>query len=411
MLVRGGIEVIVYREAARRPRLIRAFTGHLIALRLAAAALGYALVLFVSILGRTSHDPSLLMIAGLILWPSALVADVGPRARARLTVPALAQAMRACAYALAAWTLVCGAEDLKAAAGCLALAELLAMLVLGGPHVREFGWPWPRFRRRLWAVLLHRGVQATLLRFLRVGLYAADVLVLGWVSATDLGTYAAGRRVVFALLSVGLVAPAALGPVLARAWAQGEGPARDVYQAAHRRILWLALPAACGLTLTSGRVLNTLFGPEFGAGGWLLALLAVRLPWLLLSSLNISALVACRRERQALALVGAMAAGAVVLVPVMAWFGGAVAVGGTLLILEGMGAIGGFGLLQRLGVSGSVTDGLRAPVLGCLAMVPVCLLTDSWPLPLTCGLGAITYLAVWRMQTRPRRLDMEGASE
>ncbi|HEU5115426.1 MAG TPA: hypothetical protein VFT74_01980, partial [Isosphaeraceae bacterium] len=134
-------------------------------------------------------------------------------------------------------------------------------------------------------------------------------------------------------------------------------------------------------------------------------------PWLLLSSLNISALVACRRERQALGLMGAMAAGAVVLVPLMAWFGGAVAVGLTLLILEGLGAIGGFGLLQTLGVSNPVTAGLRAPVLGCLAMVPVCLLTDSWPLPVTCGLGAVTYLAVWRIQTRPCRLDMEGASE
>jgi hypothetical protein len=122
---------------------------------------------------------------------------------------------------------------------------------------------------------------------------------------------------------------------------------------------------------------------------------------MLLSSLDIAALVACRRERLALGLVGVLAALALVALPLAASTGGAVAVGSTLLLLEALGALAGHRLLHSLGISVSPWTGWRKPIFACLAMTVVCLLTRSCPLPITCGAGALAYLAVWRMQTRP----------
>ena len=56
VVVRGGLEVIVYREAARRPRLIHSLTEILIGLRLACAVVGYAIVLLIaSAIGRDAR--------------------------------------------------------------------------------------------------------------------------------------------------------------------------------------------------------------------------------------------------------------------------------------------------------------------------------------------------------------------
>ena len=79
------------------------------------------------------------------------------------------------------------------------------------------------------------------------------------------GEYAAARRVVFGLVALGLVVPAALGPAWARAWMTGP-------RNAQRRIvetcfwLWnLALPAAVGLSLTVAPLTTTVLS-EAGPG-------------------------------------------------------------------------------------------------------------------------------------------------
>ena len=83
VVVRGGVDVIVYREAARRPRLVRPLTELLIGLRIAAALVGYAIVLVVAAL-TCGDRGAVVAVAGLMLVPSAFVADVGLRAEGRL---------------------------------------------------------------------------------------------------------------------------------------------------------------------------------------------------------------------------------------------------------------------------------------------------------------------------------------
>src|SRR5262249_5503336 len=155
---------------------------------------------------------------GLILLPSAFTADVGLRALGRLRWLGAAQALRSVGYAGLALTLVRAPGDVLRAAWCLLAAEVLATVVPLVWHVRRHGLPRLRLRRRATMVLAHRGAIAGLTRFGRVSLYGADVLALGWCAGPELGSYAAARRVVFGLVGLGLVLPAAVAPAIARRW-------------------------------------------------------------------------------------------------------------------------------------------------------------------------------------------------
>ncbi|HEY2159631.1 MAG TPA: methyltransferase domain-containing protein, partial [Isosphaeraceae bacterium] len=93
VLVRGGLDQIIVREASRRPRLVGRLTGLLLALRLAWAAAAMVLLWPIARLGGV--EPWIVAASGLVLLTSALVADVGPRARNELPLLAVAQVVRA----------------------------------------------------------------------------------------------------------------------------------------------------------------------------------------------------------------------------------------------------------------------------------------------------------------------------
>src|SRR5260370_11261648 len=110
-------------------------------------------------------------------------------------------------------------------------------------------------------------------------------------------------------------------------------------------------PASVGLALRANGWMPLLFGSVYRAGGPLLAVIALRLPWLLAVTFAQTALVSCRRENDALRLVRGMIALAIVLIPAGALSGGPWAVGLAAIVVELAGAIGGWVLLKRLGVA------------------------------------------------------------
>ena len=130
--------------------------------------------------------------------------------------------MRALGYSGAGLCLVSNSSHLLRAAACGILGELACWLIPFVQHARRYGLPIPRFRRLAWSALIHRGAVATVIRLARVSVYGADLLVLGWWAGVELGPYAASRRVVFALVTLGLVVPTALAPAIARSWLAGE---------------------------------------------------------------------------------------------------------------------------------------------------------------------------------------------
>src|SRR5262249_34436929 len=128
VVVRGGVDVIVYREAARRPRLVRPLTDALIGLRGLAACTGYAVVLAIAALVGWDGGP-LVAVAGLILVPASFVTDASLRASGRLTWIALAQLLRALAYAGIVVAMVHDIDDALVAAWCLVAAETCGAIV------------------------------------------------------------------------------------------------------------------------------------------------------------------------------------------------------------------------------------------------------------------------------------------
>jgi O-antigen/teichoic acid export membrane protein len=245
-------------------------------------------------------------------------------------------------------------------------------------------------------VLARRGLIAGLIRFGRVSLYGADLLALGWWAGPELGTYAAARRLVFGLVALGLVVPASVAPLIARGWAAGTRSARGLITDALGRIWVLSLPAAVGLALTADRWMPLLFGAGYQQGGPLLALVAARLPWLLTASFDQAALVSCRRETWVLDQMVGLLALAAVIIPLAVIWGGPWGVGWAALLIEVVGAIGGWRRLARLGVAPPWHHEAGAAVVGSLALAIVCIVGRAWPLWAVVPASAAAYALVWR---------------
>ncbi|MEO6811773.1 MAG: oligosaccharide flippase family protein [Isosphaeraceae bacterium] len=400
VVARSGIEQIVYREAARRPRLIGRFTELLLGLKCAGAALGFMLMLILA--ARVGPDRGgVVLMAGLILVPSALAADVAPRAEGRLGVLALALGLKAIGYAWAVWQLVSGPPDVLFAATCAVLGELLSTSLLYAVHIHGYGFTRPCYRRRIWIVLIRRGAVASLIRFGRVGLYGADLLVIGaWFATDEAGPYAAARRLVFALVALGLVVPSAVAPRIARAWAAGEAPARRVLSIWVQRLLLASLPASVGLMATADRWMPLLFGPSYRGGSLWLVLVAARLPWLLAASTAQAALVACRREMAAFRLVALMAVFALAVIPIGAAKGGLCGVAVALLVVEAVGALGGWFALRSLRIAPTGISRAVPVILANLALLAVCLCGQGLPLAAVVVVGAAVYGVTWFLGDR-----------
>jgi O-antigen/teichoic acid export membrane protein len=399
VLVRGGVDVVVYREAARKPRLIGPLTDLLIGLRCVAAGIGLTLVALIAWVDGPERA-QVLLLTGLVLFASAWVTDVGPRATGRLGWVAFAQTVRSIGFAATVFLLVRREGDALRAAGCLVGAEAIAALVALFIHILDYGLPRARLKRRASLVLARKGLLAGMTRFGRVSLYGADMLVLGWWVGGELGVYAAARRVVFALIALGLVVPAALGPLWARAWLAGAEPARRRLTLAFSWIWGLGLPAAVGLSLTADRWMTVLFGPAYHDGGPWLALLAARLPWLLAASTAQTALVAFRREVLCLKIVATQIFLAAMLVPALALRLGPWGVGWAMLAIEAAGAVAGWAALARLGAAPSWVDQLARPLIGCLGLIAAYRLSREMPLALHCLTAAIAYGLAYRACSR-----------
>ncbi len=379
VLVRGGFDAIACREAARRPRLARPITEVLLGLRLASAAVGLAAIAGMAWAAGPDRG-RVVAVAGLVLIPSALASDVGLRASGRFGRLAAAQSIRVAGLAIGVGWLVMGPGRALAAAGCLVAAEVASTLALLGLGADQIGVARPRFRRRAWAILARRGAIAGLARFLRVTLYAADLVALGWAAGATLGPYSAARRVAFALLGLGLVVPTALAPSLARAWAAGPAEARDRLARASRGLGAVAWPAALGLAVSADRWMPLLFGPGFRDGGPWLAWVALRVPLILASNLQQTALIAARREVEGLKLLATMAGLALILIPPLSLVGGPWGVATGLLAVEGSGVALGRRALWRLDLVPGRIAVDPAVAAGCLAVGAIGLLGRAWPL-------------------------------
>ncbi len=409
VLVRGGLDQVVVREASRRPRLIGRLTGLLIGLRLMWAAVGIGLLGLIAVIG--GGGAGVVVASGLVLVTSALVADVGPRARNELRLLAGIAILRASGLAAFVVAMVTGPADLVRAAMGPGVAEGLVALACAARAWRGDSWAWPCLKARAARVFSGRAAVAGLTRFGRVGLYAADAMALGWiVGSSGSGAYAAGRRVVFAMVAVGVVVPTLLAPSLARARSRGTSAVSIEIGRGLALLLGLFVPSALGLILTSGRLLPALFGESYRDGALLLALIAARLPVSLAATWFGSALVALGRERGALGTIALAALVAIVAMPAAVIGAGPVGIGSAALVVEVVAAVGGWVTLRQIGLDAGSRIGWDRLIMGAGGLIAAVALTASAPLAITCLAGAVGYGAGWGMvwMLRAGRARVEG---
>jgi O-antigen/teichoic acid export membrane protein len=220
---------------------------------------------------------------------------------------------------------------------------------------------------------------ASLTRLARVAVYGADLLILGAISAEGLGPYAAARRLVFAFVAIGLVVPAVLAPALARASLHGPDEPRLLLQRAASWQWAGSIGAALVLWVAADRWMHWLFGPEYAAAGRELAVVAARLPGLLLSTLGMTALLAARREDHALRLALGMAAAAAWLAPISVVLGGRLAAGLAMALIESTAAGIAFAVLRRQGWGISLAAPSVVACVGALLVAAAAQLAQSWP--------------------------------
>lgn len=346
VLVRSGVDAIATREVARCPRLARPFADLALGLRLAGAALGMALAIG---LGLVWGGPLgiLIPLATLTLVPSALALDVVLRAQNRLGAIAFGSLVRLGWLAVVGWLWV--GDPIRAIVVGI-LAESAGALVVGTAHVAAFGFPRPRLPLRAVGVVLRLGLTAGITRLLRVGLYGIDLLVLAWMlGPTDTGPYAAARRIVFGLIAVGLVVPTVVLPRIARAAREGPSAVRRIVFEIGWPLTGLSMIGALALALTSHELLPIVFGASYRGSGAGMFWLAARIPALLLATLLQAALIACRKESEALGVVGRQTLLAALTYPPTAIWFGVEGVALAALGCETFGALVGWRALDRDG--------------------------------------------------------------
>ena len=349
--VRGGVETITHREAARNPKLIAPLSEVLLVTKIGLAALALALIAACGFASRTPQS-TVLLVAGLILIPSALCLDVGPRANGDLYAIAAIQTLRTIGLLTTVFLLVSGPRDARLAAGCVVVAETIASIGFGLLHVFKYRAPRPRIRLRAIRVLLARGLVTSLGRFSRVFLYAADLLILGAIlGSSGLGPYAAARRIVFAILAVGLVIPSALGPLLAKTWLAGAFETSAALSRVTSLLLGPLIAASLGLILLAPEWMNDLFGSSYRSGGLALALFAARLPLMIISAMTVSALIAIRLENDTLQILSIACVLAVTFVPIVSWIWGPIGAAWSILGIELFIAGAGWRRLAQLGAA------------------------------------------------------------
>ncbi len=396
VLVRGGLDQIVVREAARRPAIVGRLTSLLIWLRLGWAALGLILLAVLAVM-RGGEQAWPILACGLLLVPAALSPDVRPRAIQFMPFLASVVVLRATGILVAAMLLVRNPEQVGVAALVASAIEALIALVT----IAHEGWPSFRLpTRRSVLVFSRRAMVAGLTRFGRVGLYLVDLLMLGWANVEGAGPYAAARKIVIALAGIGMVVPTLLGPTLARERTQGVDAASRVVGNGVSILIALFLPASLGLLVLAPRGLPMLFGAGYDCGGWALLLLVARLPVLLVASWLQTATVSLGDERKALRLMVILLSLSLFLLPSGASFAGIAGIAAVVLVLETIAVMGAWSALRSRGVTFDFTRQLAPAFVGSLAMTAAIWPLRSASIVPVIVLGVLIYSATWCAMVR-----------
>lgn len=395
LLVRDAFEVIISRELARHPRLIRPLVNHVLAMRGALSLILFAGLIAVDWLTiATAADRALLALYGLLLLTTALGLDFVYRGTERMGLVAISLCIRTLVYATGVWLCVSDATEIVWVPAWLALGEACGITLVWVCYSRQYGLPRPTLGVRFLKVFLKRGRSVCFIQVAQTIITSADLMVVDLMSRwAEVGQYGAPHRMITAILTFGMIFQQVTFPTLARSWRQTAGAGRETLNVMVRVLMLGLIPIAVGGAVLAGPLVQLMLTKEYAGASVLLALGIWRAPLLSLAYLYQTTLIAVNREGAGVRLLLTGAAGSAPLVAVLCWFFGLPGAATGVLLIGLALVLAGYALLAREGRQPAWHHHLARPLTASLAMVPVCLFLERWHVLAAVVGGALTYLA------------------
>lgn len=408
LLVRDAFEVIISRELARHPRLIRPLVNHVLALRgLLSLTLFAGLISVSSLTLSAAADRAILALYGLLLLTTALGLDFVYRGTERMGLVAISLCIRTLVYATGVWMTVRDPSRIIWVPAWLALGEACGITLVWICYSRQYGLPRPVLGLRFLRVFLKRGRSVCFIQIAQTVISSADLLVVDLMSRwADVGRYGAPHRMITAILTFGMIFQQVTFPTLARSWRQTPAAGRDALNTMVKVLMLGLIPIAVGGAVLSGPLIRFLLTTEYAGAGILLALGIWRAPLLSLAYLYQTTLIAVNREGAGVRLLLSGAAASAPLVAISCSIFGLPGASAAVLVI-GLSLVGaGYRLLAREERQPAWHHHLGRPLAASMAMVPVCLFLSRWHVLAGVAGGAVTYLAtLWAIGgLRPEEL-------
>jgi O-antigen/teichoic acid export membrane protein len=297
LVVDNGTQVASTPEIARNPAAfapaVRPVLGLRIALSVTAAVV---LVLGAQVFSNNEASAQLYSLFAITLPivalnPRWLVLGVG-ESRLLAVANVVAQAVVLAGVV----TLVHGPHDVNRVPFIVAASELLAAIVLLAGLARRFGLLWPRVELGAWWNTLRHGGPLMVGSASRGLLLSFDLLVIVYALGPGSAGYygAATKPVLFAGTVAGLFSLSLLPSISAAS----ASDAWHLYRRAARSAAAVSTAGALCLSVGAGVFVDIVYGDEFGPAAGVLTILALRIPFMAMSGVYTSVLIAGGQQVQ-----------------------------------------------------------------------------------------------------------------
>lgn len=311
-----GLPMLGTREIARDKDKIGDYVGHIVAMRLAFAAMAFfLLLLFVFLINKPLEVKYLIILFGLGLFPFALQLLWLFQGIEKMEYMAISQIIGAILYVAAIFYFIRSPEQLLAVPLIYVICMLfLPALFLAFIFVRHFGIVKPKFEASFWKSLLWQALPMGF-SFIMVQIYYNfDTIMLGFMrSNEEVGFYNAAYRIIFLLLPLGGFYYTAIFPVISNYYKTSLESLQRLLSGTAKLMVTIGLPLAIGGTILAKPLMSLIYGSEYNSGiiAFQILIWAVTITWI--GGAYGNSLIACDRQNKVAVRVAIGAAGNIVL--------------------------------------------------------------------------------------------------
>jgi O-antigen/teichoic acid export membrane protein len=317
LIVDQGFSAFGAREIAKTPLETGRLATEIVTVRFLLAAAGYlAIVLFALLINRGPIIMRLLLIYGLSLWALPFLLQWVFQGHERMHLVAIAQIIRQTVFAATVFGFVRGQQQVLMVAWAEVAGVVSAAAFCVYMYRRHFRGT-ARLRPAVSTQLFHEGVPIGLSQMFWVIKMFGGTLILGLItSSQNVALFAGAQRVLVALHTFVWLYYFNLLPSLARAWQQEDGEFSRLIEKSMHGMAWVAVAGGLAWAALSNQAMKLIYGPEFAAGGSVLALLAGVWAMALISGHFRFGLMAAGHSRAEMTTSALGAVLAVILIPI-----------------------------------------------------------------------------------------------